>query len=140
MAERHGWTRFVSLQNHYNLIYREDERELLPLCVEEKIALTPYSPLASGRLARETAESSRRLETDPVARQKYDAMAASDQRVIDRLAEVAGKHGVPRAHVALAWMLQKSPRGGADYWGNENFPFGKCGGCTHGSIILEEMA
>jgi len=109
VAERHGWTRFVSMQNHYNLIYREDERELLPLCVEEKIALTPYSPLASGRLARETAESSRRLETDPVARQKYDAMAASDQRVIDRLAEVAGKHGVPRAHVALAWMLQKAP-------------------------------
>lgn len=109
VADKHGWTRFVSMQNHYNLIYREEEREMMPLCAEEKIAVTPYSPLASGRLARATSDSSQRLETDPIAKQKYDATASSDQAVIERVAEVAEKHGVPRAHVALAWMLQKAP-------------------------------
>lgn len=108
-AEKHGWTRFVSMQNHYNLIYREEEREMMPLCIEEKIAVTPYSPLASGRLARETSETSQRLETDPIARQKYDTTADADQVIIERVAEVAEKHGVPRAHIALAWMLQKAP-------------------------------
>lgn len=109
VAEKNGWTRFVSMQNHYNLIYREDEREMLPLCAEEKIAVTPYSPLASGRLARDRSETSQRLETDPIARQKYDATADSDKMVIERVAEVAEKHGVPRAHISLAWMLQKVP-------------------------------
>ena len=109
VAEKNGWTRFVSMQNHYNLIYREDEREMLPLCAEEKIALTPYSPLASGRLARDRSETSQRLETDPIARQKYDATADSDKMVIERVAEVAEKHGIPRAHISLAWMLQKVP-------------------------------
>lgn len=109
VAEKHGWTRFVSMQNHYNLIYREDEREMLPLCAEEKIAATPYSPLASGRLARDWSESTQRLETDPVAKQKYDATADSDKVIIERVGEIAAKHGVPRAHVALAWMLQKPP-------------------------------
>lgn len=109
VAEKNGWTRFVSMQNHYNLIYREDEREMLPLCAEEKIAVTPYSPLASGRLARDRSETSQRLETDPIARQKYDATADSDKMVIERVAEVAEKHGIPRAHISLAWMLQKVP-------------------------------
>ncbi len=109
VAEQHGWTRFVSMQNHYNLIYREEEREMMPLCVEEKIAVTPYSPLASGRLARDLSESSLRLETDPIAKQKYDATAEADKLVIERVAEVAQKHGVPRAHIALAWLLQKAP-------------------------------
>ncbi|HNT26207.1 MAG TPA: aldo/keto reductase [Anaerolineales bacterium] len=109
VAEQHGWRRFVSMQNHYNLIYREEEREMMPLCVEEKIAVTPYSPLASGRLARDLSESSQRLETDPIARQKYDASAEADKAVIERVAEVAQKHGVPRAHIALAWLLQKAP-------------------------------
>jgi aryl-alcohol dehydrogenase-like predicted oxidoreductase len=108
VAERHGWTRFVSMQNHYNLIYREEEREMMPLCIEEGIAVTPYSPLASGRLARDVSESSQRLETDPIAKQKYDATADSDRRVIERVAEVAERYGVPRAHVSLAWMLQKA--------------------------------
>lgn len=108
-AEKHGWTRFVSMQNHYNLIYREEEREMMPLCVEEKIAVTPYSPLASGRLARQPSESSQRLETDPIAKQKYDATAESDKIVIERVAEIAEKHGVPLSHIALAWMLQKAP-------------------------------
>lgn len=109
VAEKHGWTRFVSMQNHYNLIYREEEREMMPLCVEEKIAVTPYSPLASGRLARDFSESTQRLETDPIARQKYDATAGSDKAIIERVGEIAEKHGVLRAHVALAWMLQKAP-------------------------------
>ncbi len=107
--EKHGWTRFVSMQNHYNLMYREEEREMMPLCAEEKIAATPYSPLASGRLARDWSESTQRLETDPVAKQKYDATADSDKLIIERVGEIAAKHGVPRAHVALAWMLQKPP-------------------------------
>lgn len=109
VAEENRWTRFVSLQNHYNLIYREEEREMMSLCREEKIAVTPYSPLASGRLARDWADTTKRLETDPIAKQKYDATADSDKRVIERVAEVAEKHAVPRAHIALAWMLQKEP-------------------------------
>jgi aryl-alcohol dehydrogenase-like predicted oxidoreductase len=109
VAEKHGWTRFVSMQNHYNLIYREDEREMMPLCVEEGIAVTPYSPLASGRLARALSETSQRLETDPVAKKKYDATADADRVVIERVAELAEKYGVPMAHIALAWMLHKAP-------------------------------
>jgi len=109
VADQHGWTRFVSMQNHYNLIYREEEREMMPLCRAEKIASTPYSPLASGRLARDLTETTTRYETDPVAKSKYDASAESDKLVIARLAEVAQKHGVPRAHVSLAWLLQKAP-------------------------------
>ena len=109
VAERNGWTRFVSMQNHYNLIYREEEREMLPLCTEEGIAVTPYSPLASGRLARDPSETSQRLETDPIAKQKYDATAASDNQVIQRVVEIAQKYEVPMAHVSLAWMLHKKP-------------------------------
>lgn len=109
VAEKNGWTRFVSMQNHYNLIYREEEREMMPLCSEEGIAVTPYSPLASGRLARASTETSKRLESDQIAKQKYDATADADQLVIERVAEVAEKHAVPRTHIALAWLLQKEP-------------------------------
>ena len=107
VAEKHGWTRFVSTQNHYNLIYREEEREMMPLCIEEKIAVTPYSPLASGRLARDSSETTTRLETDNTAIRKYGSTADADKLVIDRLGELAAKHGVPRAHISLAWLLQK---------------------------------
>jgi len=109
VAEKNGWTRFVSMQNHLNLIYREEEREMLPLCRAEKIAVTPYSPLASGRLARDSSETTTRLETDPIAKSKYDATAEADKAVVERVAELAGKHGVPRAHIALAWLLHKEP-------------------------------
>ena len=109
VAEKNGWTRFVSMQNHLNLIYREEEREMMPLCKEEKIAATPYSPLASGRLARNWSESTERYETDPIAKMKYDATAEADKLVVGRLAEVAEKYAVPRAHIALAWLLQKEP-------------------------------
>lgn len=109
VAEKNGWTRFVSMQNHYNLIYREEEREMMPLCAEEKIAVTPYSPLASGRLARAWTETTQRLETDPIARRKYDATAVADKAVVDRVAEVAATHGVPMAHISLAWLRHKNP-------------------------------
>jgi 1-deoxyxylulose-5-phosphate synthase len=108
-AEKNGWTRFVSMQNHLNLIYREEEREMIPLCKAENIALTPYSPLASGRLSRGAAETSQRLETDSIAKFKYDSTADADNVVVERVAEIAEKHGVLRTQVALAWLLQKEP-------------------------------
>ncbi len=110
VAEKHGWTRFVSMQDHLNLIYREEEREMLPLCREEKIGVIPYSPLASGRLTRDSsAESTLRSETDQIQKMKYDATVETDQQVVMRVAEIAEKHDVPRAHIALAWLLQKQP-------------------------------
>jgi 1-deoxyxylulose-5-phosphate synthase len=111
VAEKHGWTRFVSMQNHLNLIYREEEeREVLPLCREEKIGVIPYSPLASGRLTRDwSSESTLRSETDQIARTNYDATADTDRQVVERVAELADKHEVPRVHIALAWLLQKKP-------------------------------
>lgn len=107
VAEKNGWTKFVSMQNHYNLIYREEEREMMPLCIEEKIAVTPYSPLASGRLARAWSETSTRGESDTIAKQKYDATADADKLVVERVRELAKKYGVPYAHISLAWLLHK---------------------------------
>ena len=110
VAEMHGWTRFVSMQNHLNLIYREEEREMLPLCRAEGIGVIPYSPLAAGRLTRDvSAESTLRSETDEIAKKKYDATIETDQQVVKRVAEIAERHGAPRVHIALAWLLQKSP-------------------------------
>jgi 1-deoxyxylulose-5-phosphate synthase len=109
IAEKNGWTKFVSMQNHLNLIYREEEREMLPLCKEEKIGVIPFSPLASGRLTREWSETTHRSETDQVQKAKYDATADADRLVVERVAEIAEKHDVPRAHIALAWLLQKEP-------------------------------
>ncbi len=109
VAESNGWTRFVSMQNHLNLIYREEEREMLPLCKEEKIGVIPYSPLAGGRLTRDPQESTLRSETDQIAKQKYDGTAASDRLIVDQVAAIAKKHGVPRVQIALAWLLQKEP-------------------------------
>ncbi len=110
VAEKNGWTRFVSVQNHLNLIYREEEREMLPLCREEKIGIIPYSPLASGRLTRAgSSETTLRSETDEIARRKYDATAETDQQVVQRVAELSEKYGVPRVHIALAWLLHKQP-------------------------------
>jgi 1-deoxyxylulose-5-phosphate synthase len=110
VAEKHGWTRFVLMQNHLNLIYRKEEREMLPLCREEKIGSIPYSPLASGRLTRDwSAVSAMRSETDQIAKSKYDATAETDQQVVQQVAEIAAKLGVPRTQIALAWLLQKEP-------------------------------
>src|SRR5258705_5209355 len=108
VAEKHGWTRFVSMQDHLNLLYREEEREMLPLCRDAGIGVTPYSPLASGRLTRDwSSEKTLRSETDQIAKGKYDATAETDRQVVERVAEIAEKHGVPRVHIALAWLLQK---------------------------------
>jgi aryl-alcohol dehydrogenase-like predicted oxidoreductase len=110
VAEKHGWTRFVSMQNHLNLIYREEEREMMPLCRAEGIGVIPYSPLASGRLTRDRpSEGTLRAETDQIQKMKYDTMADTDQHIVQRVADVAAKHEVPRAHIALAWLLQKQP-------------------------------
>jgi aryl-alcohol dehydrogenase-like predicted oxidoreductase len=110
VAEKHGWTRFISMQNHLNLIYREEEREMLPLCREEKIGVIPYSPLASGRLTRDwSSETTLRSETDQIAKGKYDSTSETDRRVVERVAELAKKYEIPRAHVAIAWLLQKEP-------------------------------
>ncbi|TDO13159.1 aryl-alcohol dehydrogenase-like predicted oxidoreductase [Bacillus subtilis] len=109
VAEKNGWTKFVSMQNHLNLIYREEEREMLPLCKEEKMGVTPYSPLASGRLTREWSETTHRSETDQIQKSKYDATADADLLVVERLAAIAEKHGVSRTHIAIAWLLQKEP-------------------------------
>jgi aryl-alcohol dehydrogenase-like predicted oxidoreductase len=109
-AEKNNWTRFVSMQNHYNLIYREEEREMLPLCIDAKIGVTPYSPLAAGRLTRDwTAESSLRAQTDATAVSKYDGTASADKLVIERVAELAVRYGVSRTQIALAWLLQRAP-------------------------------
>lgn len=106
LADAHGWTRFVSLQNHLNLMYREEEREMLPLCWAEGIAVIPFSPLARGQLARPWSEGSPRSSTDEVSRRFYGSTAASDQRVLEHLTHVAKARGVPQAQVALAWVMR----------------------------------
>ncbi len=107
VAEKNKWTKFVSMQNHLNLLYREEEREMLPLCKEEKIGVTPYSPLASGRLTRDWAEATYRSKIDEIQKSKYDGTIEADQLVVKQVASIAEKHSVPRVHVALAWLLQK---------------------------------
>jgi aryl-alcohol dehydrogenase-like predicted oxidoreductase len=109
IAEKNGWTRFVAMQNHYNLMYREEEREMLPLCKEEKIAVVPWVPLAAGRLAREWGASTSRSNIDEIGNNLYAGTAELDRKVVERLAEVAEQRGVPMAQVALAWLLQKEP-------------------------------
>ncbi|RDW18748.1 aldo/keto reductase [Oceanobacillus arenosus] len=106
-AKHNGWTKFVSMQNHYNMIYREEEREMIPFCRDEKIAITPYSPLASGRLTRDWSETTLRSETDMTQHAKYDPMMEADRSIVKRLAEVATNHGVTRDKIALAWLLNK---------------------------------
>lgn len=110
VAEKNGWTKFVSMQNHLNLIYREEEREMIPYCRSEKIALTPYSPMASGRLLRDRAQVTKRSTTDTAQKAKYDETAEKDQVIIDRVAELAEKYETNRVNIALGWVLQKSRR------------------------------
>ena len=106
VAERHGWTRFVSMQNHYNLLYREEEREMMPLCQDMGVAVIPWSPLARGRLTRAWEETSERIRTDEFGMTLYKAPDA-DRRVVEAVADVAAQRGVPKAQVALAWVLSK---------------------------------
>ena len=108
LAEKEGFAKFVSVQGHYNLIFREEEREMVPYCGEENIALTPYSALASGRLSRLPGEGgTKRAGEDAYAKFKYDATAAQDSVIIARVAEVAEKRGVTMTEVSLAWLLTK---------------------------------
>jgi aryl-alcohol dehydrogenase-like predicted oxidoreductase len=109
IAERHGWTRFATMQNYLNLLYREEEREMLPLCQAEGIAVIPWSPLARGRLTRDWDAQSARAETDEFGRGLYAKTADADRKVVEALTAVAEARGVPRAQVALAWVLQKAP-------------------------------
>ncbi|GAB2046263.1 aldo/keto reductase [Agathobaculum sp. TL06] len=108
LAEREGWAKFVSVQSHYNLIFREEEREMAPFCAEEGIAMTPYSPLAGGRLSRRPGETSKRLQEDGYARLKYDAAHDLDAPILTRTAELAERRGVSMTEIALAWLLAKS--------------------------------
>ena len=108
IAKMNGFTEFISMQNHYNLLYREEEREMIPLCIDLKVSITPYSPLASGRLAKDSGETSKRLEEDTIAKQKYDSTAIEDNIIIERLSEISKKRNIPRNQLALAWLLQKN--------------------------------
>lgn len=107
LAEKEGLTKFVSIQGHYNLIFREEEREMAKLCAEDNIAMTPYSALAGGRLAKHPGETSKRLEEDSYAKFKYDATVKQDTVIINRVAELAEKRGVSMTEISLAWLLAK---------------------------------
>jgi aryl-alcohol dehydrogenase-like predicted oxidoreductase len=107
-ADLHGWTRFVSMQNHLNLMYREEEREMLPLCADQGIAVMPWSPLARGRLTRDWEQTSPRADTDDTMRWLYARTAEADRRVAEAVKAVAARRGIPRAQVALAWVVQKA--------------------------------
>ena len=107
VSERHGWTRFVSMQNLVNLLYREEEREMLPLCAAEGIGVIPWSPQARGRLTRDWDYTSIRTETDDAHRRLFGKSAEADRKVVDRVAEISRARGIPRAQVALAWLLAK---------------------------------
>ncbi len=106
-AERNGWTRFVSMENRLNLLYREEEREMLPLCKDEGVGVTPYLPLAAGRLTRDWNEQTSRSEKDQVAKALFIKTEEADRKVAERVAKVAANRGIPRAQIALAWLLQK---------------------------------
>ena len=108
VSEKHGWAKFVSMQNHLNLIYREEEREMLPLCTDAGIGVIPYSPMASGKLTRAWSEdSSARASTDQILQMKYGASADIDAPILARVGDISERLGIPRSHVALAWLLQK---------------------------------
>lgn len=107
-AKEHGWTQFTAMENHYNLLYREDERELIPICRQMGVSLMPYSPLAAGHLARPTWESdSLRGKTDRVAKGKYDRMEEADMGIVKRVQELAKKHGCTMSQIAIAWQWAK---------------------------------
>lgn len=107
LAEKEGFAKFISVQGHYNLIFREEEREMAKLCREDNIAMTPYSPLAGGRLSKHPGESSKRLKEDSYGRLKYEGTKLQDQEVIDRVMELAKKHDVSMTEISLAWLLTK---------------------------------
>ncbi|WP_051325406.1 aldo/keto reductase [Glycomyces tenuis] len=105
-ADLNGWTRFATMQNHYNLLNREEEREMLPLCLDQGVGVLPWSPLARGLLAREPEDATARSATDHYAQSLYQGTEESDRKIVERLGAVAAERGVPRAQIALAWMLR----------------------------------
>jgi len=107
VAEKNGWTPFVSMQNHYNLIYREEEREMIPLCQDRKVAVTPWSPLAGGRLAHPWGTQTARVKVDEVSKWVWDSTNALDKVVVDNVQRLAEAKGVPMGQLALAWLLSK---------------------------------
>ena len=107
IADAHGWTRFSTMQDYLNLLYREEEREMLPLCAEEGIGVIPWSPMARGRLTRDWNEDTKRLSSDEFGKTLYAATEEADKRIVDKVGEIAKARGVPRAQVALAWVLGK---------------------------------
>jgi aryl-alcohol dehydrogenase-like predicted oxidoreductase len=108
LSRMNGWARFVSMQNHYNLLYREEEREMIPFCQSEGIGIIPWSPLARGRLTRPwQTETTKRFETDQFGKDLYGKTEENDHKIVDRLGQISQQRGVPRAQVALAWMLSK---------------------------------
>ena len=107
VARQHGWTAFVSMQNHYNLLYREEEREMMPLCAAERIAVVPWSPLARGRLTRPWETETARSRTDEYGNKLYETTAEADRKVVEQVAAIAAARGVPKAQVALAWVARK---------------------------------
>ncbi len=107
IAEKNGWTKFVSMQNHYNLLYREDEREMIPICKDQGVVLTPYSPLAAGRLSRPWSADTLRSQTDVTAAGKYDSTKDSDMEIVNRVSELAEKHNCTMTQIVLAWQFAK---------------------------------
>jgi 1-deoxyxylulose-5-phosphate synthase len=107
VSKSNGWSRFVTMQNYVNLLYREEEREMLPLCADEGIGVMPWSPLARGRLTRDWTQSSNRQETDAFGMSLYAATADADKRVVEAVAAIAAQRGIPRAQVALSWVIGK---------------------------------
>jgi aryl-alcohol dehydrogenase-like predicted oxidoreductase len=107
VADAHGWSRFVTMQNHLNLLYREEEREMLPLCADMGVGVIPWSPLARGRLTRDWGETTTRQDTDQFGKGLYAATAETDRKIVDAVAQIAAARGISRAQVALSWVLGK---------------------------------
>lgn len=107
LAEKNGWTRFVSMQNHYNLLYREEEREMMGLCVDQGVGVIPWSPLARGRLTRAWDDATERSQTDEFGKTLYVSAVDADRKIVERVNSIAAKRGLPPAQIALAWMLGK---------------------------------
>lgn len=107
VAKKNGWTEFSVMQGHYNLLYREEEREMNPLCKDMNVALVPYSPLAAGRLTRDWDSESKRAKEDKVAQRKYDSTASTDRQIVERVAKIAEKYNVSRSKIAVAWLFAK---------------------------------
>ena len=107
IAEKNGWTKFSVMQGHYNLLYREEEREMNPMCKDMGVALVPYSPLAAGRLTRDWTSDSKRFKEDKIAKMKYDTTEDSDKVIVERVADIAKKYNVTKSQIAVSWLWSK---------------------------------